>query len=84
MRRPFGKLMNMLDEMDTTGLTLGDVAKRTGETTERIMDAIDANKERAGTPSYITTDPEEPCYICGNPRNQPGKLYCSYPHPHPN
>ena len=61
MRRPFGKLMDMINELDTSGLTLGHLASQLGEPIERVMDAIDANKERAGIKSYISiSDIDEP------------------------
>jgi hypothetical protein len=54
VRRAFGKLMDMLDEREhEPGTTLGDLAKEYGEPVERIMDALDANKERRGEVSYI-------------------------------
>jgi hypothetical protein len=57
VRRPFGKLMDMLEDeprfVEEKGpVTLGDLAKKYGEPVERIMDALDAVRERRGERTY--------------------------------
>lgn len=39
-------------------MTLGEIADRYGEPVERIMDALDACRERRGEPSYVRMDDE--------------------------
>jgi hypothetical protein len=56
MRRPFGKLMDLLeDELHNSpgGTTMGQLSEKYDEPVERIMDALDAVKERRGEKSYI-------------------------------
>lgn len=56
MRRPFGKLMDLLEEEIHSSLnpTIGELADKYDEPNERIMDALDAIKERRGQKSYIS------------------------------
>lgn len=46
MKRPFTDLMEMVAALDPDDdqVTLGELSERWGETTARIMDAIDADK----------------------------------------
>lgn len=61
MRVPFERLVEMVDALDRddTTLTLGELSKRWGESTERIMDAIDASKMLRGQRTYIRLPSEE-------------------------
>lgn len=55
MRRPFQKLVEMVDELNDTNVTIGELSERWGETTGRIMDAIDALRMLRGEQTYIPT-----------------------------
>jgi hypothetical protein len=52
---PFGKLMELVAAaLEREGdVTLGELAERWGETSQRIGDAIDAVKVLNGEPSYM-------------------------------
>ena len=57
MRRAFGWLMDVLEADQFSGkikggTTLGELAAMYDEPIERVMDALDANKERRGQKSY--------------------------------
>jgi len=53
--RPFSKLMDLLEAelRKPDGKTLGGLAEKYSESPDRIIDAIDAVKERCGQKSYI-------------------------------
>lgn len=53
MRMPFGKLMDELEKETDKSVTLGQLAEKYNVDVERIMDALDAIKERNGIKSYI-------------------------------
>lgn len=58
MRMPFGRLMELVAEVDDPEVTLGELARRWGQPVERVMDAIDAVKVCGGEPSYIGFAPD--------------------------
>jgi len=45
----------MVDELNDTNVTIGELSERWGETTGRIMDAIDALRMLRGEQTYIPT-----------------------------
>lgn len=55
MRRPIERLA-WLVATEPGDQTIGELAKRYGETTERVRDAIDANKMRLGQPTGAPVD----------------------------
>ena len=55
MRRPFGKLILLLREADTSK-TIGRLALELDESPERIMDALEADKILSRKPAYIGED----------------------------
>lgn len=59
MRRPFGKLMDLVEVdllLAPEGTTIGDLAARYDEPMDRVMDALDAVKERRGEKSYLSVE----------------------------
>ncbi len=53
MRRPFEKLVEMVDGLEQKDVTLGDLSKEWHEPVERIMDAIDASRMLRGERTYL-------------------------------
>lgn len=55
MRMPFERLMEEVERIgsEDKDITLGQLAQRLSQSTDRIMDAIDANRVVRGERTYI-------------------------------
>ena len=55
VKKPFGKLMLEIRQhsADNKSITMGELADLTGESVDRVMDAIEADKILSGKPAYI-------------------------------
>lgn len=53
MKRPFAKLMEMVNDVTDKSVTLGELSEEWDEPVDRIADAIDANKVVRGERGYI-------------------------------
>lgn len=54
MRRPFERLVAMVNELEDRDVTLGQLSKSWDEPVERIMDALDASRMLRGESTYIS------------------------------
>lgn len=53
MRRPFGKLILMIREIENEKVTLGELSEELDEPIDRIMDALETEKMLRGDPAYV-------------------------------